>query len=104
MANGAPGKKIGDNSEKAPFIAGFPVRVAFFMAEEFKSVLPGKLFHLRHDNRVLAGAIKPGQVGIVNDTDVGCIIPKAQRLKTFHFKTIKGTVEFQIADLRIPVV
>ena len=71
------------------------------MANKGKPVLFGKLFHLADNNGVFTGSMKPGQVGIVNDTYTCSIIPKGQRFmkKALHFEAIERAVEFQITNL-----
>jgi len=47
--------------------------------------LSGKLFHLWDNDGVFTGSMKPGKVGIINDTDGCSIVPKGQRFMEKHF-------------------
>jgi hypothetical protein len=81
-----PREKIRLNRIKAPFIARFPVGMAFFMTDKLKSVLIRETLHFRHDHGIGAGSPQTGQIQVVDDAILCGIPPINERFmeKTFH--------------------
>src|SRR6516165_191139 len=99
----AAGKKVRLHRPEAPLFPCLTIGVALFMAHKLKPVLAGEVAHLRHHHGVGTTAPQTGQIGVVDNADLGGIAPEPESFmqKALHPEAVEATVEAQIAALGV---